>query len=112
MQVFKFLPNPVIASMLMISCVNLGKASWSEIKKFKEKGETFNIITLICTCTLCVIFDGAIGLSIGLTIRIIIKCFTGGFKQKDDQVVKLEHELEEKKYDEREEEEDKVNKVE
>ena len=76
-----FLPNPVIAAMLMISCINLGKASYGELKKFHAAGATFDIITLFATCALCVVFDGAIGLAIGLTTRIVIKAFTGGFKK-------------------------------
>jgi len=36
--------------------------------------------------------DGAVGLLIGLVVRVIIKCFQGGFKveDKDDQYVKVE----------------------
>lgn len=82
MKVFVFLPNPVIASMLLISCMNLGKAGWAELKKFQAAGSTFDIVTFVGTCTLCVVFDGAIGLAVGLTLRIIIKCVTGGFSKK------------------------------
>jgi len=73
-KVFVFLPNPVIAAMLMVSCMNLGKSGYNELKKFKEAGAYFDIATFIVTCLLCVIFDGAIGLAVGLTVRIIIKC--------------------------------------
>ena len=74
MEVFVFLPNPVIASMLMVSCFNLGKSGYAELMKFKAAGAYFDIATFIGTCLLCVIFDGAVGLAVGLSVRVIIKC--------------------------------------
>jgi hypothetical protein len=66
----------------MISCINLGKSGYQELMKFKEAGACFDIVTFIVTCLLCVFFDGAIGLAVGFTVRIIVKCAQGGFSEE------------------------------
>lgn len=73
MDVFVYMPMPVIASLLINSCWNLGKTSMTLNNSFWRHKKWLDVATLWITCAFCVIFDGAVGLLIGLSGRIMIK---------------------------------------
>lgn len=75
LQVFAFMPLPTIAAMLICSAVNLGKAGVKILIRFAQDKAWLDFWTLLITCVLCFMIDGAIGLLIGLVCRVVLKCF-------------------------------------
>jgi SulP family sulfate permease len=81
MKWFAFLPLSIVAAMLMNAAISLGKASLKIMMGFEKQ---LDVWTLVITAILCVMLDGAIGLAIGLVVRIVIKCCQGGFRENKD----------------------------
>jgi len=93
LDVFAFLPLPVIAALLLNSAYSLCKTSIQICVDFGKKKLWLDVATVVIVSILCVLIDGAIGLLIGLVVRVVIKCFQGGFKEvSDDDYNKMKEE--------------------
>lgn len=85
LDVFAYLPLPVIAALLINSAYSLCKTSINICVDFAQKKQWLDVATVIVVAILCVFIDGAVGLLIGLTVRVVVKCFQGGFKADADE---------------------------
>jgi len=70
---FAYIPMPVIASILMVSCFKL-----IPIKIMKElfKMNKFDLLVLLFTWLICIFFDGAIGLLTSGAFSLVYLKFT------------------------------------
>lgn len=85
LPVILYCPMMIVASILLNSAISLGKTSFNLVIDGAKNKNWLEVATILLTGAMCVFIDGAIGLFIGLVVRIIVDYTVFKKIEADDQ---------------------------